>query len=97
VGTLVLQIINFTLASVGFYLLHRTLKLTSKGSFYITAIVGFMVVLVTRIIFSGIVIVDYTDGILFNNIFYNWFNSFIGTETIVIILYLTILANRRLK
>lgn len=94
--TLPIQILTLLFGIMGLVIINVVLKNIKKDFFIYTMLNTFGALLLTRIFFSLLYIIDYSDGTLFNNRFYNWFAGFIGLQTVVSVIFIGVLSLNRM-
>jgi hypothetical protein len=97
VGTAPIQLAILILSIAGLIILLKVLKKTPKDYFIVSMITLFTFLTLARLIFTIMYFIDIWDGRLFDPIFYNWFNSFLSFFTSFNILYVGILALKRMN
>jgi ABC-type transport system involved in cytochrome c biogenesis permease subunit len=96
-ATYLVQLATLVLSVLALIILVMVLRKIKRDFFVISMVVLFIFLLIGRITFLAMYFTDIVDGTLFDNIFYNWFNSFLSFFTSFSILYTGISACIRLN
>ena len=93
----IVHLIIGTLSFINLLILGKILSLAPKGSFAITMVFPFIFIMFSTFIYSVVYIIDRVTPLeILSNIMFNYFSLFIRMQNTISILYVGILALRRM-
>jgi hypothetical protein len=93
----VIHCLDLTIALFAMLVMYSILKDIDRNEFITTMLVMSMALMFNIVIFSSVFLIDNLDHILYSNIFYNWWSSFIRMQDCVTVLWIAVYALLRIK